>query len=101
MAVTKVNDWTWVSDRITDTKFKTKRDAYAAEADLEFAPPEVANPAAKQTAAATAARRLDSNQCSGKWSTCGGRGTRKSASWGLCQECTDARKTVKASDVQA
>lgn len=94
MAVTKVNDWTWTSDLIPDTKFKTKRDAYAAEADLEAAPP--AAPVLTRTANATAARRLDPTKCSGKWSRCGGKGTRKSASWGLCQDCTDARKSAKA-----
>lgn len=96
MAVTKVNDWTWISDRIADTKFKTKRDAYAAEADLDAAPPEAPALTSSKTAAATAARRLDTVKCSGKWSVCGGANERKSSTWGLCQSCTDARKAAKA-----
>lgn len=96
MAVTKVNDWTWTSDLIPDTKFKTKRDAYAAEADLEAAPPEAPALVATKTAAATAARRLDPTKCSGKWSVCDGKNERKSPTWGLCQNCTDARKAAKA-----
>ena len=48
-----------------------------------------------KTAVASAARTLDAERCSGKWSRCGGRNPRMKPSWGLCGPCTAARDRDK------
>lgn len=80
MAITKVNDWTWFSDQIGGEKFKTKKAALAAEAELN----------------ATIYAPIVALPCRGRWSQPDCANTAKSPSWHLCQACTDARKAARS-----